>query len=527
MKLLQRFTSCIIALFILFSVSQVNAANDSLRLGEAYVNLSLTKEFFDSISDSRLNKILSFESKELNEVRKSVGPKDQSLLYFSYSLLQYIKANKFYQKQQEPDRRRLMNLKNVLSSSMKSFESIKLSEIEVENSFYDFIKLDEYAYNQHARDIDELKKSLTPNFNRDIYPDFKRILLAAKNDKQYKLDSLEHYSRLYNLKEDWEKYEFAMLIEPYEVVLTKHYNRAIALDLIAKYVRFDAIANGIIAVADTLYMHDEFEAFTEMLQPGNDEFQYSDGIIVKDQFFKEHLDKKTINLLQKKLQKRYPKPDYFRYTDNGLDGIGFETGAGLELYYFPIPAPAPTAKKIIPRFKPALKTLGEVNRHIQKSLEAAGYEDRLHYFYIKEKGFAVTTAIERINKDGSPVEGIKRWDLSAETGEELSLYNVFRAMFFKTESDYRLIACIVSKKEVKTQKESSGLGEMNNFLENSYSSLPPDLEEIEMIDKTISILLYHYTQDDVGAVPKLNQNTILTVRDHINKTPSLSSLLNN
>jgi hypothetical protein len=65
----------------------------------------------------------------------------------------------------------------------------------------------------------------------------------------------------------------------------------------------------------------------------------------------------------------------------------------------------------------------------------------------------VATGIGHINKDGSSYEVPDRWGLRANSGQGLSLYKVFKAMFFRTESDYRLITCIISAEEIETTRQ--------------------------------------------------------------------------
>ncbi|MBK6390303.1 MAG: hypothetical protein IPF70_06935 [Saprospiraceae bacterium] len=68
-----------------------------------------------------------------------------------------------------------------------------------ENEFYDFIGFENKFYNILKEDILRLKEQVTPLFNQDIYPDFKRIFYAEKNNGGFDFDSLTFYTPMYEL----------------------------------------------------------------------------------------------------------------------------------------------------------------------------------------------------------------------------------------------------------------------------------------------------------------------------------------
>jgi hypothetical protein len=71
------------------------------------------------------------------------------------------------------------------------------------------------------------------------------------------------------------------------------------------------------------------------------------------------------------------------------------------------------------------------------------------------------------------------------------------------------------------------MSQMNNLITSSYSSLPKDLENVVIPDKTLTILVYHFYQSDVGEVPVLDTKAKLTVQDHlVNTSSSLARLIN-
>lgn len=89
-----------------------------------------------------------------------------------------------------------------------------------------------------------------------------------------------------------------------------------------------------------------------------------------------------------------------------------------------------------------------------------------------------------------------------------------------------MISCIIASREVAVSKKSFSLNQMNTLIQNSYSSLPQDLESLIVPDKTLTILVYHFYQSDVGEIPLLDTKAVLTVQDHLVNTTTLVRLIN-
>ena len=180
--------------------------------------------------------------------------------------------------------------------------------------------------------------------------------------------------------------------------------------------------------------------------------------------------------------------------------IGNESGGGK--YFFPIPAPRPSALLYIDNFKPALNTYKQVDNYLGNIFNSAGYSGRMHYYYVTS-GYAVTTSLEKINEDGSPASGDQRWAVSVSGNGSFSLYQTFKSIFFETESNFRIFALIMSPVKATVQSSASSLAAINELIQYSYPSLPRDLEDVVPPSKTLSVLVYQYKQSDVGKVPML------------------------
>ena len=186
-------------------------------------------------------------------------------------------------------------------------------------------------------------------------------------------------------------------------------------------------------------------------------------------------------------------------------------------YYFPIPAPFPSAYLYINNFKPGLTTMKQVDNYFKNVFNKKGYAGHLHYYYV-QSGFALTTSLEKINKDGSPVSGSKRWSVSIGGNGSFSLYETFKSIFFTTESNFRIIALIISPNAASVQRSPSSIGAMQDLLTYSYPSLPKALEDFSLPQKTLTVLVYNFYQSDIGKVPMLDVSKRLTVKDHLGKS---------
>ena len=120
----------------------------------------------------------------------------------------------------------------------------------------------------------------------------------------------------------------------------------------------------------------------------------------------------------------------------------------------------------------------------------------------------------------------KRWNVTVAGNSKFSLYEVFKSIFFATESEFRIFALVISPKAAEIQSSPTTIGAMQDLLINSYSSLPKELETLVLPEKVLTILVYNFHQSDIGEVPMLDISKRLSVEDHLKKS-GLSALLNN
>ena len=532
-------------LFILFllGVTIVNSqkqalinSSDSLTLAQAFINLSLTAKYFDSINSGRIVKILAYEKQQVTDIKKVKFIEKNHLLYHATNSIFFrIKARQFSKKHTNFTRSDLLELKFLLDTSITHFNAANIpSEYEyerIQNPFYELVEFNRDAIRELRGGIYDLRDTLTPKFNRDIYADFQRIFHTAKNEGKFYFDSLSYFAGLYNMMVDQyilsnETYTTEMYSYPEHLKINSSFNLALGLHIISKYLQFLYIAQtGKVKDSTTfnLYnLYDMWEYFKEAMDVDQSPFYTNDGVSIQDDFFKQEINKQTIDELYKLLQQKFPY-NFERITHKEMNGAAGPSSEKYKRYYFPNPAPFPTSITYVNNFKPALRTMKQVDNYLKPVFSTAGYAGHLQYYYVKS-GFALTTSLEKINKDGTPVTNNARWSVSKSGNGSLSFYQVFKSVFFETESQFRMFAFIVAPKKPDLQERPTSLAGMQEILDNSYPGLPKDIENSALDSKTLSILVYHFLQSDIGEVPMLETNNALPVKTHLTKS-KLGALL--
>lgn len=517
-------------------------ANDSLALAQSYINLSLTIEYFDSLSSDRVSRILPYLDGELKGIRNTkFREENQVLLRLSEAQLRFLQVKASYTNRTSVTRPQLLGWKAQLDSANSLVNDLlKISNPSdwKGNEYYQLIGVTKENFELLTNGITSLKDSLNNQINLDLYPDFKRLYFKAKNQGNYQFDSLQHLVGIYGMSLSFEilensDYPSDKIPDRNNSTGSIYYNLAHGLNLISSYLQLDYIAKVAKSVSSRQELHNamaKLRARLNFQDPNHYDNQYGffTSDIPKDEFIRKEFSDENLDGLSKHLLDKFPLEE-----DQGVElvlgmGRGLTEKETIEKFYFPKVAPFPSAKIAIPDFLPTTERLGDVDDFIRKSFEQAGYKDRLNYFYLHEPGFAVTTEIERIQKDGSPkTPEDSRWDLRGNPSGSFSLYQVFKSIFFATESDFRIIACVVSAEEARTGSERGSFGFFTNLLENSYSTLPKDLRNMRLKDKTLTVLVYHFFQSDIGQVPVLDLSKRLTAFQHLERTRTLRNLTTN
>ncbi len=532
MKVIKSLPLLVIFLLSITTIkSQQQAAtngSDSLTLAQAFINLSLTETYFDSISLNRIDKIIPYEQEELNSLKnKTFQDKNATIYNLAWSMLYFNKAKRFSKTTTTPTRKQLLQWKNALDSAHYFYRSINIAYnyfIEKKTDpYFELIGFNEKIYFKLDNDLYEFRGLFSGYFSRDIYPDYQRIFYAFKNSNTFYFDSLKYYASLYSMPlylsevEDVPELKKEFEFNATTPYLGTHYGMSQALDLIARYLQYQYLASDKVSNSITLNKNRFYESYDDFVSKLNlndkHKFLYEDGIIGKDDFFNNELNESATTALLKLLKTKFPDDGIRTYPNQNVGSAGPDD-IYLTKYYFPNPAPFPSAAAYVNNFRPGLRTMKQVDNYLVTNFTNAGYAGHLRYYYVKS-GFAITSNLEKINKDGSPVTGTARWNVSPGGNGSFSLYQVFKSIFFETESHFRMFAFIIAPKKPDLDSRPPSLSAMQDLIKYSYPSLPSDIHNSVLDYKTLSILVYHFLQSDIGEVPMLETKNALPVKKHL------------
>lgn len=515
-------------------------AGDSLTLSQAFVNLSLTQQYFNTLQNERVTKIIPYEENELKSIFNPVFIKgNMSVFNLSQSLLELNKVKLLFRTKTDSSRNTLLQWKELLAASIQHFNDARLNTYfneasdpspigDYKRSFNEFIGLHDTLAENIKIDLRNIRAKVVPYFNQNIYTDFQRIFYSVTQTEQLKFDSLAYYTSLFNLplsrhildmKDEERKRNLELVGGVFR--MNNVFNLDKKLELISKYLQLYYLSG---KESKSKITPEEQDILYNNYSRFNDDLEYYFESGLADSFFKKEINSRTSKSLFNRLKKRYSledtpdKPKHMALPSM----IGNESGGGK--YFFPIPAPRPSALLYIDNFKPALNTYKQVDNYLGNIFNSAGYSGRMHYYYVTS-GYAVTTSLEKINEDGSPASGDQRWAVSVSGNGSFSLYQTFKSIFFETESNFRIFALIMSPVKATVQSSASSLAAINELIQYSYPSLPRDLEDVVPPSKTLSVLVYQYKQSDVGKVPMLEIKNPIPVKKHLTNS-RLGALLN-
>ncbi|SIN68020.1 hypothetical protein [Algoriphagus halophilus] len=489
--------------------------NDTISLAQAYMNLYLTSIYYDSIDADRISKILAFEKDEMDQIKNRTFIRTfQPLHSFTQSIWYQTQAKRLYFNDSKPDRNTLRRYKSVLDRGINFYNAAKLDEYPSYSmqqlSFYEIINFDLDAADDIRSEIYKVKTQYNSLFNENIYPDFQRIFLKAKERNRIELDSLTFYAGLFEIPLSMSTlnntidFPNAPSFKSYSI--NPDYRLENRLELISRYLQLKFLATQRTRPpanfnTETLYHH--YDEFMEMLR------------FEEDEFIKKELTPEVTALLFRQLKRRYPSRRSEGIRDESLAAISAPNPAPNIMYFFPNPAPKSSTHQIIKNFKPDLQTLNQVDLFFRSKMQEAGFgSNHLHYYYDMD-GYAMTTSLEKFNKDGTKVSSDKRFTESMGEDGKFSYFEIFKSIFFEVESEFRMFAFVVASKPATLGGNIMTTSFAEEILQNSYPTLPNDLKVKTLPTKDLTILVYHFHQNDIGQVPELDLSGSWEVQDHL------------
>ncbi|MBB6325086.1 hypothetical protein FHS59_000701 [Algoriphagus iocasae] len=536
----------------------ISSKNDSILLAQAYMNLYLTASYFDSLEWPRIEKILNYEKSEIDKIKTPAFLRGNQTLYqFTQSLLQFNQTYFFYSDRRtqailsrpNPQRKAfVIRLKNSLDIAIKQYNNSGTNDSlfysQPPNSFFNLIGFTIDADLQHKTNLIRLKNEINDKIDEELYQDFRRFLTKAKFSKIYELDSMQFLSRSYGIP-------IKSIVQTNQIQPSIHvssdlnninpeYYTGLRAEVIYRYVELMTL----------LKVKSSRESDHDLL---NSKYKYWINRLnsVDDDFIKEELNPTVVAEIKKQVDNTTKKTNTMKSSGGGITGSGrrptsikkpeYEEAVKFDppltqeepivMYsqeiqkkFFPSPPPKASAKYFVSNYKSELSNLGQVDTFLKGKLASKGFTNQLHYYYFNQNGFAIATSLEKFNLDGSEVPNDKRFIKSLGSEDHFSYFEIVKSMFLDIESEYRMFTFIIDSNEADPAGEGLSGTFSEQILLNSYKELPADLKEKVISPKVLTVLVYHFHQNDIGEVPELVLGGNINVQDYLQKA-GLASII--
>lgn len=215
-------------------------------------------------------------------------------------------------------------------------------------------------------------------------------------------------------------------------------------------------------------------------------------------------------------------PPHERVHDDTIPNPKDHEGASAQPAYpqFPWPPPPPSAEIIVPN--PVLlqglahPALGDIAAVLVQALQQAGYYQNAYYEV--PHGFALVARLERIHPDGSPYQGVARFDSSFSPLPEFSVSGYLRALFGAPTGYYRVIAFVISDTPFAATGTPVSSQEANMWLEHGANALPLRIADVGYsAGYACTALIYEFQKQDAQSNPVEDTPGVLPADTHLMK----------
>ena len=208
-------------------------------------------------------------------------------------------------------------------------------------------------------------------------------------------------------------------------------------------------------------------------------------------------------------------------ADNASDSYNeAATEAGAGLPEFKIPAPKASTQMVLPRsiLPPGEPTLEQVNDALNARLGAAGYNE-VGYYRVTN-GFALATRMERIDADGRPFAGAKRWQLNApgllSFSHGLSLASLRDALVNADPGSYRMMVFVVTNRPVTSTGTAMKSDVAKELVVEGATDLPEGFTQAPFTNQyRVTALIYEFNRGAVGKPAEFSRPSAVPAADQL------------
>ena len=230
----------------------------------------------------------------------------------------------------------------------------------------------------------------------------------------------------------------------------------------------------------------------------------------KSTAFRAQVEAETAVAEAKALLEKAPK---------GLEKVNGKSES-LEIYRFPWPPPSASAAVEIPRKylvrDEETTLLKDVNRIIELALDKNEYDEKK--YYAVPAGFALVTRMERIESDGTPMRGKKRWALELQPLSRFSFSEYLKALLGSDPGYYRIFVFIVTPHAFEQSGAEISAEEAKEWFRRGMNKLPIRIGEMNFSNEySCSVLIYEFERVSETQSPKFCLNGLIPGRTHLIK----------
>jgi hypothetical protein len=192
---------------------------------------------------------------------------------------------------------------------------------------------------------------------------------------------------------------------------------------------------------------------------------------------------------------------------------------------FPFPAPKPSARTEISEYFERCVTLSDVNNKLCRSLDGAGYKTRV--FKYAPDGFAVVSAMEQFNKDGS-CKTTNRWNSKISRCEGFSPICYLNSIVTTEPACFRVFVFIVTPHVLTATSPPPKKHEAGFWLDEGASKLPNLIGNLPYKQNgeasSVTALVYEFLIPESNRKPIESTPSIIDGNTHLEKAQILSFL---
>ncbi len=190
--------------------------------------------------------------------------------------------------------------------------------------------------------------------------------------------------------------------------------------------------------------------------------------------------------------------------------------AGLPLPVFKIRG-CPRFKDMAHQYLKQCGTLKDFDSMLTSALDRLGYEQRSYFG--TPNGFALLTAVEQIDEEGSPLPGRQRWQDYPATKDFDGLMDYLSALILPRKGYFRLFVFLVADRNAERGEAELSSSSARAWLRAGGYRLPEEIGQLPVSSRhKCTVLLYEFEVPASDSSLEEHCDQFLSVRQHLDRS---------